>query len=252
MTYTLFNNLVWLWIAIAIILLPVLLKVTAPYGRHTKKSWGPLIDNRLGWFIMESPALFIFMYWIIRLGDFRNLLVLVAFILWVTHYSHRAILFPLRINTEGKKMPIIIMSFAVCFNLINGFLNGYWISNFIPEFDPDSVTYLRMSAGILLFISGFMINQYHDRLLIRIRKTSKKGYMIPYGGLFKYISCPNYFGEIIEWTGFVVSVWSLPALSFLTWTIVNLLPRALDHHKWYKQQFKEYPAQRKAIIPFVL
>jgi 3-oxo-5-alpha-steroid 4-dehydrogenase 1 len=47
--------------------------------------------------------------------------------------------------------------------------------------------------------------------------------------------------------------WNLPALSFAVWTAVNLIPRALDHHKWYKSYFKEeYPKQRKAVIPFLL
>ncbi len=71
MTDILFSNLVWIWIAIALILFPVLLKVTAPYGRHTKKNWGPMIDNSIGWFIMESPSLIVFLYFILRWGDLK-------------------------------------------------------------------------------------------------------------------------------------------------------------------------------------
>jgi nucleoside-diphosphate-sugar epimerase len=33
---------------------------------------------------------------------------------------------------------------------------------------------------------------------------------------------------------------------------VNLIPRALDNHRWYKQQFVDYPANRKALIPFLI
>jgi hypothetical protein len=44
----------------------------------------------------------------------------------------------------------------------------------------------------------------------------------------------------------------MPALSFAIWTIANLLPRALQHHRWYQQTFSEYPAERKAVIPFIL
>mgnify|MGYP003301402655 FL=1 len=69
--------------------------------------------------------------------------------------------------------------------------------------------------------------------------------------MYKYISCPNYFGEIIEWLGFAIMVWSLPAFTFVLWTIFNLVPRAVAHHKWYKNKFSDYPRNRKAIIPFI-
>jgi 3-oxo-5-alpha-steroid 4-dehydrogenase 1 len=30
-----------------------------------------------------------------------------------------------------------------------------------------------------------------------------------------------------------------------------VVPRAISHHKWYKQKFQEYPKERKAILPFL-
>lgn len=144
------------------------------------------------------------------------------------------------------------MLFAVFFNLINGFVNGYWLGVLIDADPHGSIAYTKIILGVLLFITGFLINKYHDRILIRLRKISKNGYQIPFGGLFRFVSCPNFFGEIIEWGGFALMVWSLPALSFLIWTFVNLVPRAIDHHKWYKQNFADYPPERKAVIPFVL
>ena len=75
---------------------------------------------------------------------------------------------------------------------------------------------------------------------------------MPKGGLFRYVSCPNHFGEIVEWAGFAVMCWNLPALSFAVWTAGNLIPRSLSHHRWYREHFPDYPAERKAVIPFVL
>lgn len=252
MTEVLFSKLVWIWIIVAIVLFPILLMVTAPYGRHAKVTWGPMVDNRLGWFFMESPALIVFLYFLLRWGNFNNIIVSIAFILWVTHYFHRSILFPLRLKTEGKKMPLVIAVFAIFFNLINATVNGYWLSNFAPGSTLQVLDFLRIGLGILMFITGFVINKYHDRLLIKLRKNHTKDYQVPYGGLFRYVSCPNFFGEIIEWGGFALMVWSLPAFSFLVWTFVNLVPRAIDHHKWYREQFTDYPANRKAIIPYIL
>lgn len=250
--HDIFNFWVTLWIGIALFIFPFLLKVTAPYGRHTKTSWGPMINNRIAWFLMEVPSLALVLYFSLRKGDFGNTLRLTAVLLWVAHYFHRAIIFPIRIHTKGKKMPVVIMLFAILFNLVNGSMNGYWIGNFVPEFQLQDISLVRFIAGVSIFISGFVINQVHDRILIRLRKTSTNGYKIPYGGLFKYISCPNFFGEIIEWLGFAILCWSLPALAFLIWTMVNLIPRALDHHKWYRSHFTDYPQDRKAILPKII
>ena len=95
------------------------------------------------------------------------------------------------------------------------------------------------------------INVSSDNKLISLRKHSV-GYKIPQGGFFKYVSCPNYFGEIIEWFGYLIIAFSLPALSFVLWTGFNLIPRALNHHEWYKENFKNYPKNRKAVIPFII
>jgi len=96
------------------------------------------------------------------------------------------------------------------------------------------------------------INISSDNILLGLRKGGKKGYYIPYGGLFKYVSSPNLSGEIIEWLGWAMMSWCLPSFSFALWTMANLIPRALDHHHWYKRKFADYPKDRKAVIPFLV
>lgn len=51
------------------------------------------------------------------------------------------------------------------------------------------------------------------------------------GGMFTYVSGANFFGEILEWSGFAVLNWSLPALAFAVFTLFNIGPRALQHHR---------------------
>ena len=96
-----------------------------------------------------------------------------------------------------------------------------------------------------------IINVTSDNKLISLRKE-KMGYKIPNGKLFNLVSCPNYLGEIIEWFGFFILVPSIASLSFFLWTSFNLIPRALNHHEWYNEKFKNYPKNRKAVIPFIL
>lgn len=251
-TAALFNYIVLSWIGIAIIIFFVLLKISAPYGRHSKTSWGPMIDNRLGWFLMEFPALGVFLFFILQGNALKSIPIIIFASLWILHYFNRVFIFPLRTKTRGKKMPVVIMLFAVCFNFVNGFINGYWFSHLSPEY---SITWLydpRFIIGIMLFVVGMFINQYHDKILLKLRNKTSKGYSIPRGGLFRFVSCPNFFGEIVEWGGYALLTWCLPTFSFFVWSFANLVPRALDHHKWYKSNFDDYPKERKAVIPKVL
>ncbi|MEZ5084209.1 MAG: DUF1295 domain-containing protein [Bacteroidales bacterium] len=246
-----FTLIVWSWIGIALLIFPVTLTITAPYGRHSKTNWGPMINNNIAWVLMEIPSLLVFSFFIIKADRFADKMILIAFMLWVIHYTYRAIIFPIIIKTKKKKMPVAIMLFAVFFNLINGFINGYWFGVLSPGYSVGWFSDPRFVFGALLFLSGFVINQYHDKILLSLRKPGETGYKIPKGGLFKFISCPNFFGEIIEWGGFALMTWCLPSLSFFVWTFANLVPRAIDHHKWYLQNFDNYPSKRKAVFPFL-
>jgi steroid 5-alpha reductase family enzyme len=211
-----------------------------------------MINNRLGWFLMEFPALAIFGYYLVFKADLLNVLILIPALLWGIHYIHRVLIFPLQIRTARKKIPALIVLLAFIFNIINGFLNGYWYVQFAPDYKSGLLIHLRLISGVIIFFSGFIINKYHDSILIKLRPTTGNGYKIPYGGLFKYVSCPNFLGVIISWAGFALAAFNLPALTFLIWTIINLTTRALDHHRWYIKEFPEYDKDRKALIPFLL
>lgn len=148
-------------------------------------------------------------------------------------------------------MPWVIVGSGIFFNLVNGFSLGYYFSHF-AHYTITWLTDIRFIAGIILFFTGMYINWKADNILIHFRKPGETHYVIPKSWLFDIISCPNLFGELIEWLGFAILCWNLPALTFFIWTAANLIPRALSHHKWYKNKFSNYPANRNAIIPFVI
>lgn len=56
-------------------------------------------------------------------------------------------------------------------------------------------------------------------------------YFIPRGGLYEYVSCPNYLGELVEWTGYAVACWSWPALLWALFGASTFIPRSLNHHR---------------------
>jgi steroid 5-alpha reductase family enzyme len=201
---------------------------------------------------MEVPALLIFLYFIASGKTDKNAVVWIIVSLFTIHYTNRSLIYPFRIKTQGKRIPLLIAILAIFFNTVNSYINGYYLGTLQNQYCNSWLTDPRFIVGVLLFFAGMIINISADEKLIHLRKNKTNGYQIPYGNIFNKISCPNFFGEIIEWFGFAVLCWSLPALSFLVWTICNLVPRAIDHHRWYKRQFPNYPANRKAVFPYLL
>ena len=242
-------NYIWTGLAITVFLALVIFKIKSPYGRHTNKNWGPMISNKWGWFIMELPALIIMpLITLIGPTEKTELTYFLVF-LWVLHYFNRTLIFPFKLKTKNKKMPIIIVGSAIFFNSINGFLNGYFLG-YLNAGD-SSIYSINVVIGLLIFSIGMYINKTSDKHLISLR-SNNENYQIPYGNMFNYISCPNHFGEVIEWIGFMLIASNLPSITFAIWTFCNLSPRSMDHHKWYKEKFKNYPKKRKAILPYIL
>jgi 3-oxo-5-alpha-steroid 4-dehydrogenase 1 len=247
-----FDLIVLSWILTGCMVFPILLKVTAPYGRHATRNWGITIPNKAGWILMELPALLIFIYFVTQGKADKNAAILIIAALFTFHYINRSLIYPFRIRTEGKRMPLLIAILAVIFNTANSCINGYYLGTLQIQYTSCWLSDPRFIIGILIFIAGMFMNIMADEKLIHMRKNRTNGYKVPYGQLFNIISCPNFFGEIVEWMGFAILCWSLPAFSFFIWTLCNLVPRALDHHRWYKKQFPDYPANRKAVLPFLL
>ena len=224
--------------------------MAAPYGRHLREGWGPTVPERLGWIIMESPSV-VFFAGVFAMGARRHdAAPLVLLALWELHYLQRTLVFPLRMRA-GRPMPILIPALATSFNFLNSWNNARWISN-AGTYPPEWLTDPRFLLGALLFFIGFAINLSLDRILFALRGPGEQGYRVPHGGLYRWVSCPNYLGETLEWFGWALASWSFAGLAFALYTVANLVPRALQHHRWYRAQFADYPAGRKAIVPYLI
>lgn len=244
-------GLLWTWFAVAGVTFVSLFLITAPYGRHERRGWGPTIPSWLGWMLMEAPSLLAMgVCFAVHPPLLPGAWVFLA--LWALHYTNRSFVYPLR-NPGGKKpMPLFICGSAIFFNLVNGYLNGRGFTVFGPQYDWSWFAEPRTVIGLALWAAGFSLNLWADQILLHLRKPGETGYKVPHGGPYRLVSCPNYLGEMVEWGGFALAAWSPAALTFAVWTAANLLPRALSHHRWYRQKFPDYPPERRALIPFVL
>ena len=240
------------WTALAVIIFASLFFVSAPYGRHTRKGWGHGINPKWGWFIMEFPALAAPLFFFLFSQRNQNFVAVLFLVMWELHYVQRALIYPAIKKRSSYKMPLLIMFFALFFNACNGYLNGRYLFSLSSPYPHHWLGDPKFILGVSLFVSGFIINIYSDSILRSLRSKGDTGYKIPRGGLFKYVSSPNYFGEILEWTGWAVATWSLPGAAFALWTMANLAPRAFANHSWYIKTFPDYPQKRKALIPFIL
>ncbi len=234
----------------SIIFFLVLLKITAGYGMHVNKRWGPTINDKLGWFLMEIPTVIIyFIYYII--GDNTIGLINQFFLfIWMLHYCQRTFIFPLLIRGKHP-MPITIILLGITFNGINTYLQARWLYHFSTPYNNEWFLNPLFILGLLIFFCGFIINLHSDHIIRNLRQPGETEFKIPYGGMFKYVSSPSYFGEITEWVGWAIMTWSFPGLIFAVWTFANLAPRARSTHFWYIKTFPDYPNNRKALIPFI-
>lgn len=239
---------VWAVIALAVVTFLCLLRFTAPFGRHyAGAGWGPHISNRIGWVIMELPATALFALIYFNGESSRQWVPLAFLAMWQAHYLHRTFVFPFRTRT-GKSIPIAVVSAGFVFNVVNAYINARFVSS-IGEYSTDWLTDPRFLAGLALFAAGMALNIRSDNILLNLRGSGDSGYAIPRGGAYRYVSCPNYLGEIIEWAGWALATWSLAGFAFFLYTAANLAPRAISHHKWYRARFPDYPPTRKALIP---
>jgi protein-S-isoprenylcysteine O-methyltransferase Ste14 len=243
--------LVWTEIGLAAVTFVVLMFLSAPYGRHARPGWGPTISARLSWILMELPCVTLFV-WVYLRGEHRfELVPLALLVLWQAHYLHRTFIYPARIRIRGKRTPVLIVVLAFIFQSMNSWINAFWLSH-AGDYAGDWIRDPRFIIGVSMFVGGFLINFQSDEILRGLRKPGERGYKVPHGGLYRWVSAPNYFGEILEWFGWALATWSTAGLAFALYTMANLLPRALDNHKWYLERFPDYPRERKALLPHIL
>ena len=239
---------------IAVVVFVALFFVDAGYGKFYDRKWGPAVNNKLGWVLMESPV-FIAMLLIWLFSDRRSDLVRLAFLfLFELHYIQRSFVFPFRMRGNSM-MPLSIVLMGVTFNVLNALMQGGWIFYFSPDdyYPTDWLINPRFIGGFLVFIIGMYINIQSDDIIRNLRKDGDSRHYLPKEGMFRYVTSANYFGEFIEWVGFAILTWSWAGAVFAWWTFANLAPRAHRIYDAYKKEFgNELNTKKtKRFIPFI-
>ena len=255
-----FYTLIFVIAIIGLVVFITLYFIDAGYGKLISEKWGPTIPNKLGWMLMECPVFFMLIYMWATAEDVRfELPYLIFFLLFELHYFHRSFVFPLLMKGNSK-MPIIIMAMSIIFNLVNGYIQGYWLFRLAPRVEYYQELYTasylidwRFIVGVIIFLTGMTINCHSDYIIRHLRKPGDTKHYLPHGGLYNYVTSANYFGEIVEWVGWAILTWSWAGFVFAWFTFANLVPRANAIYHKYEHDFAEEFATRKLkrIFPFV-
>lgn len=249
-----YYSVVGAMIVLAVIVFFALQRISAGYGMMYNNKWGPTVNNHLGWFLMESPVFFaMLLLWLLSPRREEPALIVMAS-LFLLHYFQRSFLFPLLLRGKSR-MPLAIMASGIIFNLVNAYMIGGWLFYVSPA-DEYPVSWLwspLFILGTLIFFAGMAINLSSDRIIRHLRKPGDTRHYIPRGGMFRYVTSANYFGELTEWVGYAILTWSLGGLTFAIWTFANLAPRAKKLHRRYETEFgNDYTSlHRRFLIPFI-
>ncbi|XP_050465335.1 polyprenol reductase-like isoform X2 [Cataglyphis hispanica] len=161
---------------------------------------------------------------------------------------------------SDQKMNIIIyligfIHYAGIFLCIIGESEG-----FIRDSNTNVILYklttIELICVLICLWSSYM-QLKSNFILARLRKNQhgdivSKEHKIPFGGLYKYISSPLQLTEIIIYIMLSVILWQASTFHYITiWVITNQLKCAILSHEWYHKTFKNYPKERKILIPYI-
>ncbi|KAM6179624.1 3-oxo-5-alpha-steroid 4-dehydrogenase 2 [Erethizon dorsatum] len=222
-----------------------------PYGKHSERSSpeAKCLPARAAWFLQELPSFAVPAGILVQQPGFLfGTPETVLLGLFCAHYFHRTFIYSLL--TRGRPYPALLVFRGIVFCTGNGLLQSYYLI-YCAEYPEEWYTDVRFTLGLFLFILGTGINIHSDYILRQLRKPGEVTYRIPQGGLFTYVSGANFLGEIIEWIGYALATWSVPALAFTFFSLCFLGLRAVHHHRFYLKTFEDYPKSRKALIPFI-
>ena len=240
MMETMYHTLLYAMPVLAVIVFIALFFVKAGYGIFQSRQWGISLPNKVGWVLMECPAFLMMLFFWLQSPARSSSVLLSFFLLFELHYFQRSFIFPMLMKGKSR-MPIAITAMGVLFNVINTFLIGYDLFYLHASTYTEAwFTTPSFIGGCLLFFGGMGINLHADHIIRNLRPAGH------------YVTSGNYFGELVEWTGFALLTQSAAAWIFVLWTFANLAPRAYAIRNRYREEFgREAVGSRKCLIPYI-
>ena len=254
------DNHVRFWVHVGLVCFGFLLSLVSlilqcwkpmPYGKLSDGDGSWMVPVRPAWIAAHLiPGFILFTITYFTGAHFDSPLNIVLYCIFVIHYLARGIISPLASKYSERRITIWVPIIVLITNAFYHYINAEFIGsvNYCRGYYYDP----RFIFGAILLVIGFFINCAADIQLMLLRKSrNDRDYLIPKGVLFHLITCPNYFGEGLLWLGWAVMTWSLAGIVWWMFISSLLVSRARHSHWWYKNNFKNYPSHRKALLPFI-
>ena len=176
---------------------------------------------------------------------------------------------------EGeKKMPIFVLvvmwlmvgalyvgqTSPVFYRMINPAVSGWNISD---TWATSPVNVILPAIGAAISLIGLVIETFAD-----FQKTAEKKvnpHMVATHKLYKMVRCPNYFGEILFWTGvfvggctlyanwwqWVIAIFSWVCITYIMINGAQRLDRRQEKNYGTKEEYRAYADHTPLIFPLI-
>eukprot|EP00371_Babesia_bovis_P002671 XP_001611318.1 3-oxo-5-alpha-steroid 4-dehydrogenase family protein [Babesia bovis T2Bo] len=222
------------------------------------KDLGVQISWRLVFFLeylgplLILPLLYHFPGIFYRTNDVpKNNVQVFTFVMLMFHFTKRELesLFVHRFSRST--MPIRNL-FINCFHywILCAVGIGYFV--FHPRYTEIILLwrYEKIVLIILFFYFQFMTLMTHLTLRnLRPKGTRVRG--IPNNWGFQYVSCANYFWELMIWVVVALFTNTISSYIFVFAVGAILSQWAMSKHRKYIKEFSHYDRRRRALIPFI-
>ncbi|XP_022648833.1 very-long-chain enoyl-CoA reductase-like [Varroa jacobsoni] len=174
---------------------------------------------------------------------------------WAFHYVKRLLETMFIHRFSHGTMPIFNLFKNCGYYWGFGLYIAYYINH--PLYTPPACKRQIYAAFVLFAIAE--IGNFSIHLALRnLRPAGSKERRIPFPTanpftqLFSFVSCPNYTYEVLSWVAFTAMTNTLPVGLFASAGFYQMTVWALGKHRNYKKEFKDYPKNRTAIVPFII
>jgi len=219
-------------------------RLRLPYGKFRT---GAGVNSRAGLALAYATPVFVYIALWIEGGSPRTPYHLAVFGAFLFHFLRR--IFEVSfVNSYSRPTPLrALVLIAFLYGGVAASCAFFQVRTFgQPTSQPIFI------LGVLTFAFGEVLNGYHHWLLARLRPLGVRIYVVPRHGLFGWVACPHYLGEILSFVGYAIMSDLLPVWGNATVLTAYLSARAHSTVNWYRREMPlRIPPGWRRLVPFI-